>query len=84
MKVNTYQCDGDGCLVQRGSNNHWFIVSATGSSIIVSAWDDGEGYAHYCSDACVIKAVQQWLSAQKEASQPGGENNVGQVDNTQR
>lgn len=69
MKVDTFKCDG--CSTMKGDLNHWFAVSPTGSSIIVSAWHDGDGYAHYCSDACVIKAVQQWLSAQKEASQKG-------------
>ena len=82
MKVNSYKCDG--CGIQKGETNHWYAISPTAVSIIVSAWHDGDGYAHYCSDACVVKAVQQWLSAQKQASQPGGENNVGQVDKEER
>jgi hypothetical protein len=71
MRVNSYCCDG--CGLSKGENNHWFAISASTPSIIVSAWHDGDGYDHYCSDACVIKAVQKWLSAQKELSQKGGE-----------
>jgi hypothetical protein len=68
MKVDSFKCDG--CGIQKGANNHWFIVSAVDLSIHVSAWvSDAHGWDHYCSDACVIKAVQRWLSAQKEASQ---------------
>lgn len=66
-KVDTYKCDGCGTL--KGSLNHWFKVYEAGA-ISVLPWDQGNDQPHrdLCSDACVIKAVQQWLSAQQQAT----------------
>jgi len=72
MKVDSYKCDG--CGIQKGENNHWFKFRSypnegNGSEFIVNDWNNkSEDYAntkHLCSDACVIRMVQSWLSAQK-------------------
>jgi hypothetical protein len=76
MKVDTYACDG--CQAQKGTLNHWFKFTAHEDQFSVHDWSgsDYPNTLHLCSDACVIKAVQGWLSAQKELSQKG-EDNVG-------
>ena len=83
MKVDNFACDV--CGSQKGSLNHWFKFRAypnegNGSEFVVNDWS-GKGHdypttKHLCSDACVIKTVQAWLSAQKEASQKGESNEV--------
>lgn len=68
MKVDSYKCDGCGNL--KGDLNHWFRVVNEGRALEVYPWSagyDNKEERHYCSDACITKAVQQWLSAQKEA-----------------
>ena len=80
MRVDTFKCDV--CGIQKGETNHWYSLEKTVKNdnarleLLAAVFTD-PAYMHLCSDACVIKAVQQWLSAQKEASQPGGDNNVG-------
>lgn len=71
MIVNSFQCDL--CGLQKGSLNHWFKFTGHLDQFSVTDWN-GSDYTetkHLCSDACVIKTAQQWLSAQKEASQKG-------------
>lgn len=69
MIVNTFQCDG--CGIQKGETNHWFRWKERPNQFGVGAWDASpeptSDEKHLCSDACVVKAVQGWLSAQKEA-----------------
>lgn len=80
MKVDSYKCDG--CGIQRGDGNHWFKFRAypnegNGAEFIVNDWkSEGTEYpntVHLCSDACVVKTVQAWLSAQQAASSEIGE-----------
>jgi hypothetical protein len=62
------------CDAIKKETNHWFTVYSTGVGFEVVPWEGAEphGY-HYnrilatdaCSDACVIKAAQQWLSRMK-------------------
>ena len=75
MEVNSVKCDG--CGIQKGENNHWFRVlfkvdrnDPTAASVTISAWALEPTLPHYhlCSDSCVVKMVQQWLSSQKEGS----------------
>ena len=73
MKVDAYKCDADGCRTQKAENNHWFKFTAHPDQFSVTDWS-GSDYTntlHLCSDSCVIRTVQGWLSAQKEASQKG-------------
>lgn len=74
-KVDTFKCDGCGNI--KGDLNHWFKFRSypsegNGAEFIVNDWNSqGTDYPntlHLCSDACVIKTVQGWLSAQKEAA----------------
>lgn len=76
MKVDTFQCDV--CKTQKGALNHWFkfrsyLDEGNGAEFIVTDWKqqgiDYPNTKHLCSDACVIKTVQGWLSEQKELSQ---------------
>jgi hypothetical protein len=78
MKVDSYCCDV--CGAPKTAVNHWHKFRAypdegNGAEFIVNDWNyKGEDFPntkHLCSDACVIRTVQQWLSAQQEASQPG-------------
>jgi hypothetical protein len=80
MRFASYKCDADGCGIKKGENNHWFKFRAypnegNGAEFTVNDWRDPRSdypnTKHLCSDACVIKTVQGWLSAQKEASQKG-------------
>jgi len=68
-KVDTYQCDG--CGAQKGNLNHWFRLGVQDVSLGIYTWAGGDATdddKHFCSDECVIKAVQQWLSARKEGT----------------
>ena len=73
MKIETFKCDGCGAL--KAELNHWFELcppdaKVSRDSITILPWPDKpiNNAMHLCSDACVIKAVQQWLSAQKAAA----------------
>lgn len=75
MKVDTYRCDE--CSSQKSELNHWFKFTGHSDQFGVADWtgSDYTSTLHLCSDSCVIKSVQKWLSAQKEASQKGDQNN---------
>lgn len=74
MKVDSYKCDE--CGTPKGEINHWFKFTAQSDQFGVTDWtgSDYTSTLHLCSDACVIKTVQKWLSAHKEASQKGETN----------
>lgn len=72
MKVDSFKCDC--CATPKGSSNHWFKIGTDGNGIGIVAWNTetkSDNIKHLCSDACVIKTVQAWLSEQKELSQKG-------------
>lgn len=78
MKVDSFACDV--CGSQKKEVNRWhkfreYPNEGNGAEFVVNEWDsEGTEYAntkHLCSDACVVKTVQGWLSAQKELSQKG-------------
>jgi len=73
MKFDNFSCDAEGCKVTKGSNNHWFKFTPHPTEFIVTDWsgDDHPATQHLCSDSCVIRTVQKWLSEQKEISQKG-------------
>jgi len=60
----------DGCGQVKGSGNHWFFIFMEDGECAVAKWgtpkEDCE--IHACSDQCVVKFVQQWLSKAKENS----------------
>lgn len=64
-KVNTYCCDQ--CGKQKQSTNHWWIVftDRLSGGIVISRWSDAgrdeHDPQHFCGQACVIAAVQQWM-----------------------
>ena len=71
MKVDTYKCDV--CGTVKGENNHWFRIETGGVSLELSAWGVAPATAttvDLCSDSCVIKTVQQWLTAQAHGTAP--------------
>lgn len=76
MKIDTYKCDE--CGTQKGEINHWFRLRPSptwadkGPWVSILGWttDYQDKDMHLCSDACVIKSVQKWLSAQ-QASKEG-------------
>jgi hypothetical protein len=70
MQINTYKCDM--CGTVKGENNHWFrICNADG--IKLEAWNkmpSSETTVDLCSDSCVIKVVQKWLTSQAHSTAP--------------
>lgn len=69
MKVNTYKCDV--CGTMKGENNHWFRVGSGVSGLELNAWGavpESETTVDLCSDECVIKIVQKWLTQQANAT----------------
>jgi len=68
MKVDTYKCDQ--CGQMKGELNHWFLFGSHDTQCRVVRWGfaDREDELHLCSDACVIKQVQGWLSKQQVAA----------------
>lgn len=64
MKVDTYKCDV--CGQMKGENNHWLLIESTGTGLKLYGWGEvasGPATVDLCSDQCVTKTVQQWLSA---------------------
>jgi hypothetical protein len=69
MKVDTYKCDVCGQI--KGENNHWFRADTGTSGIELNAWGIIPASAttmDLCSDQCVIKVVQKWLTNQASSS----------------
>ena len=69
MKVDTYKCDVCGTI--KGENNHWFRIDTGVSGLELNAWGvmpPSETTVDLCSDQCVIKVVQKWLTNQAVAS----------------
>lgn len=74
MRIDTFKCDI--CGIQKGDTNHWYSLEKTcpndrATLILIAAIYTDTAYMHLCSDACIIKAVQGWLSAQTELIQKG-------------
>jgi hypothetical protein len=70
MRVETYKCDGCGQLRGQQSKN-WFRVSAGPGGLEIGPWSSvppAAGAVDLCSDSCVIRAVQQWLTGQAQRS----------------
>ena len=83
MKVDTYKCDGCGtqkgelnhwfigCFDKDGIMFCPWNVDNIYRAILPARpneFPDLRPERHYCSDACVIKAVQFWLSEQQKGS----------------
>jgi hypothetical protein len=69
MKVDTYKCDM--CGIIKGENNHWFRMDTGISGLELNAWGVMPPTAtsvDLCSDQCVIKVVQKWLTGQAISS----------------
>lgn len=65
MKIDTFKCDVCGQI--KGENNRWLRVDSAIPRLELHAWDDipsSSSTLDICSDQCVMKTVQQWLSAQ--------------------
>lgn len=71
-KITKYICDG--CGKEKGETNHWFRGSKGNNyqgikTTWISEWtleDDNTGM--YCGEACVLKAVSEWMQAQKDCA----------------
>jgi hypothetical protein len=68
-----YVCDA--CGKQKAEVNHWFIRIDAPNTFYRFAgypWDDklatDAAAVHYCGQACVTAAFQQWLDKTKEAA----------------
>lgn len=69
MKVDTYRCDVCGQI--KGENNHWFRIDTAATTLELHSWgavEPKESTVDLCSDQCVTKVVQKWLTAQAVAS----------------
>lgn len=69
MKVDTYKCDICGQI--KGENNHWFRIDTGVMGLELNAWGVMSPTAttiDLCSDQCVIKVVQKWLTGQAHMS----------------
>jgi hypothetical protein len=70
MKIDTFSCDI--CDNMKDQANHWFKLGTNetfDSEITITAWDVDTDFPmpmHLCSDACVLKAVQRWLTEQQK------------------
>ena len=65
MRFDTYKCDVCGTL--KGENNHWFRADTGVSGLELNAWGVMQPTAStvdLCSDQCVIKIVQKFLTNQ--------------------
>ncbi len=77
MKVDSFKCDQCGSM--KGTTNHWhkfrsYPDEGNGAEFVVTSWNSPGTYSNtldLCSDQCVIKTVQAWLSEQKELSTKG-------------
>jgi hypothetical protein len=71
VKVDSFVCDA--CGQAKGQTNHWHKFTAHPDQFSVTDWhgSDYTNTLHLCSDSCVVKTVQGWLSKQKEVSQRG-------------
>jgi hypothetical protein len=70
MKVASWTCDG--CGVQKGEMNHWWLVDGRDlNKFICGPWNETaagiEGFRHICSENCAIKELSQWLGKKKAA-----------------
>jgi hypothetical protein len=69
MKVDTYKCDV--CGTVKGENNHWFRAETGIAGLELNPWGvmpASGSTVDLCSDQCVIKTVQKWLTNQAIAS----------------
>ena len=69
MEIHTVKCDG--CGIQKGDTNHWHKACVETAGFVLVPWTNETEFpqtVHLCSDSCVVKIVQQWLSSQKEGS----------------
>ncbi len=69
MKVDTYKCDVCGTI--KGENNHWFRIDTGVAGLELNAWGvmpESATTVDLCSDQCVIKIVQKWLTGQALSS----------------
>ena len=69
MKVDSYKCDVCGSM--KGENNHWFRMDTGALGLELNAWGvmpQTESSMDLCSDQCVIKVVQKWLTDQAHYS----------------
>jgi hypothetical protein len=69
MKVDTYKCDVCGRI--KGETNHWFRIDTGVSGLELNAWGvipPTPTSVDLCSDQCVIKIVQKWLTKQAISS----------------
>ena len=65
MKVDTYKCDV--CGTMKSENNHWFRIETGVSGLELNTWGvmtPSSTTVDLCSDGCVIKMVQKWLTSQ--------------------
>jgi len=61
-RIVQYECDGCGKI--KGSDNHWFSVSADGNSLQVSRFDRN-ATSVFCGEQCVLTALSDWLASAK-------------------
>jgi hypothetical protein len=69
VKVDTYKCDICGTI--KGENNHWFRVDGGIMGLELNPWGimpPTGTTLDLCSDQCVIKVVQKWLTEQAQTS----------------
>lgn len=65
-----FACDGENCGQRKGATNRWWMVSTAtgGGSLTVSGWskslEDHPEIEHFCSEACVSKALSRWMAKQ--------------------
>ncbi len=69
MKIDSYKCDVCGAI--KGENNHWFRIDTGPSGLVLNAWgvmQPTESSVDLCSDQCVTKVVQKFLTLQANES----------------
>jgi hypothetical protein len=59
----------------KGEKNHWFRIDTAGAGLELQPWGAIQPSAStldLCSDQCVIKTVQQYLTVQAQLTAPHG------------
>lgn len=66
--VKKYICDG--CGIEKGVCNHWFLVSWGQYSCEVLTWTnnalDQQRIPMYCGEKCVLAALSKWMQGRKD------------------
>jgi hypothetical protein len=66
--VTKYICDG--CGIEKGICNHWFLIASGKFSSEILAWTNSVPYESmlpiFCGEKCVLAALSKWMQERKD------------------